>query len=60
MHKAWEINNNDTRQSDNLPTYIIFCEDSIHEPAYFEHFSIARKLKVITIPKQGQSHLNFF
>jgi hypothetical protein len=53
-----DIKTNDQREKDNIATFIIFCEDGIHEPAYFKSFEVSNTLKVNPIPKQGQGWKN--
>ena len=38
MSDPWELKKDDTRHSDTLPTFIIFCEDTVSEPIYFKFF----------------------
>jgi hypothetical protein len=38
MIEPWNIKQEDTRQADSLPTFIIFCEDEVSEPFYFSYF----------------------
>ncbi len=58
--QPWKKNNDDARHEDSLPTYIIFCEDKVHEPEYFGTFNVKHDLKIVVIPDQGQNHFNFF
>jgi hypothetical protein len=51
MNKPWELKSEDARSSDSLYTFIIFCEDSSSEPAYFESFETS-KIKVTAIKNQ--------
>ena len=58
MAESWELITGDDRQEDQLPTYIIYCEDQNHEPAYFNSFGRQGVLKINTIPNQKQGKLN--
>jgi hypothetical protein len=58
--EPWKINADDSRKEDSIATYIIFCEDGYHEPAYFKSFEIEHQLKINTVPRQGSSNQNFF
>ncbi|NTW31284.1 MAG: RloB domain-containing protein [Bacteroidetes bacterium] len=51
MIEPWNIKQDDTRISDSLPTFIIFCEDEVSEPIYFKYFETS-KIKVNPIDKQ--------
>jgi hypothetical protein len=37
-NKPWEIKVDDTRELNNLYTFIIFCEDEVSEYIYFKWF----------------------
>jgi len=61
MADAWDILPDEERTADTVTTFIIFCEDKVSEPTYFEGFqTIAGKLKVNIVPEQkhGSAHLN--
>lgn len=51
MIKPWNIKKEDIRQSDSLPTFIIFCEDEVSEPIYFKYFETS-KIKINPIKNQ--------
>jgi hypothetical protein len=42
MQEPWNLKVDDTRLSDTLPTFIIFCEDEVSEPIYFKYFETSR------------------
>lgn len=47
----WEYKQNDKRDPNSLPTFIIFCEDEVSEPIYFKYFETAR-IKVNPVKNQ--------
>jgi hypothetical protein len=49
----WDIRSDDTRVEDSLPTFIIFCEDTVSEVDYFGSFQ-TEKIKINTIRGQKQ------
>jgi len=51
MIEPWNIKQDDTRQADSLPTFIIFFEDEVSEPVYFKYFETS-KIKVNYITNQ--------
>jgi len=51
MNNAWDLRVDDSRTSDSLYTFIIFCEDEISEYHYFKWFETAL-IKVNIIRKQ--------
>lgn len=51
MTEPWNIKQDDTREADSLPTFIIFCEDEVSEPTYFKSFETS-KIKVNPIKNQ--------
>lgn len=51
MSNPWDLKVGDTRTSDNLYTFIIFCEDEISEYHYFKWFE-TNLIKVNVIRKQ--------
>lgn len=51
MSEPWDIKRDDTRLSDFLPTFIIFCEDEVSERVYFKYFETS-KIKVNPIGGQ--------
>ena len=59
MNEPWNIKQEDTRQADSLPTFIIFCEDEVSEPIYFKYFETSI-IKVNTIKKQKSMMDNVF
>jgi hypothetical protein len=58
MAEQWEKKTDDARVADQVPTYIIYCEDEVHEPAYFSTFNKVGVLRVSTVPNQKQGKLN--
>lgn len=56
--EQWKKKTDDARVADQVPTYIIYCEDEVHEPAYFSTFNKAGILRVSTVPNQKQGKLN--
>lgn len=55
MIEPWNLRSDDTRVSDSLPNFIIFCEDGEIEPAYFRCYA-TDKLKISTIPNCDKQH----
>lgn len=51
MTEPWNIKQEDIRQEDSLPIFIIFCEDKISEPIYFKYFETPA-IKIIEIGNQ--------
>ncbi len=45
MTNPWDIKTNDERESDTIVNFVIFCEDSVSEPVYFNYFE-TDKIKV--------------
>lgn len=58
MPEQWDLQSTDERTADQTENYIIFCEDEVSEPFYFNSFGIINKLKINTILNQKQSKLN--
>lgn len=58
MPEAWELIPETERIADSVTTFIIFCEDSVNEPAYFRSFEIPGKVKVNAIENQLSSFKN--
>lgn len=59
MLDAWDLKTDDKRVEDRLPTFIIFCEDTVSEPIYFKYFETS-KIKVNTIENQKSKTENVF
>jgi hypothetical protein len=57
MSNPWDIKSDDSRSSDSLPVFIIFCEDEVSEPVYFKHFE-TDKFKINPIPNQKSMMTN--
>jgi hypothetical protein len=57
MINPWDLKTDNKRESDNLYSFIIFCEDSVCEPCYFECFE-TNKIKVTTIKNQNTNFKN--
>jgi len=55
METPWKIKVSDSRTSDSLPTFIIFCEDGEVEPEYFLCFG-TDKIKISPIRNCGKQH----
>lgn len=58
MSEQWELITSDERNADQVVNFIIFCEDEVSEPYYFNSFEITDKLKINSIPNQKQGKLN--
>jgi hypothetical protein len=58
MPEQWELNVSDFRSADQITNYIIFCEDEVSEPYYFNSFQVGDKLRINAIPNQKQGKLN--
>jgi hypothetical protein len=59
MIDPWNFRNEDSRQADSLPTFIIFCEDEVSEPIYFKYFETTL-IKVNPIKNQKSKMDNVF
>ena len=55
--EPWNIKQDDKRDFDTIPRFIIFCEDKVSEPAYFEYFETNR-IKVIVHREQKSGDKN--
>lgn len=55
---VWSIRTSAERKEDNLPTYLIFCEDANSEVVYFNSFQIGRDIKINAIPEQKSGCAN--
>ena len=51
MNNPWELRSDDTRESDNLHTFLIFCEDETSECEYFRFFE-TEKIKINIFPNR--------
>ncbi|MCB9204239.1 MAG: RloB domain-containing protein [Flavobacteriales bacterium] len=49
--KPWDIRKDEPRKADQLVNFIIFCEDTVSEPTYFQFFE-TEKIKVNCIKDQ--------
>lgn len=59
MAEPWEIKSDDSRSTNTLTTFIIFCEDELCEPFYFRAFEKENKnIKVNTVENQRAGKLN--
>lgn len=58
MPEQWDLQTTDNRKADQLNTFIIFCEDEVSEPFYFNSFEQSGRVKINTIPNQKHSKLN--
>jgi hypothetical protein len=54
MNNPWELKINDTREIDNLYTFLIFCEDETSEYEYFKFFE-TDKIKINIFQNQKNS-----
>jgi len=57
MINPWDIKSSDNRESDTIENFIIFCEDSVSEPIYFNYFQTT-KIKVNCIKNQKSKMKN--
>lgn len=57
MNQPWNLRKDDKRQADNLPTFIIVCEDEVSEPLYFKYFE-TDLIKINTIENQKSKMTN--
>ena len=51
MINHWDLKTDDNRDSDTIINFVIFCEDSVSEPFYFNYFE-TNKIKVNCIKNQ--------
>jgi len=58
MPEAWELAPHIERTADATTTFILFCEDSVNEPAYFRSFEKPGKVKVNVVEGQLSSFKN--
>lgn len=56
MKEPWNIKDSDNRQADSLPTFIIFCEDEVSEPIYFQYFETS--LIKVNVVKDQKSKID--
>ena len=57
-NKPWEIKVDDTRELNNLYTFIIFCEDEVSEYIYFKWFETSLiKINIINKQKSMMSNV---
>lgn len=54
MNNPWELKVDDTREVDNLQTFLIFCEDETSEYEYFKFFE-TEKIKINIFQNQKNS-----
>lgn len=54
---SWDIKTNDTRSEEAINLFIIFCEDDVSEPTYFNSFA-TEILRVSSIGNQKSGHQN--
>lgn len=54
MSNPWELKTDDSREVDNLQTFLIFCEDQTSEYEYFKYFE-TEKIKVNIFQNQRNS-----
>lgn len=58
MIEPWELKQDDARDADSIVNFIIFCEDEVSEPIYFQGFQNDKKLKINTIKNQKSKMSN--
>jgi hypothetical protein len=58
MPEAWDLMPKIERTADAITTFIVFCEDSVNEPAYFRSFQKPGKVKVNVVDGQLSSFKN--
>ncbi len=54
LQYPWDVKSDDSRPSDTITTFIIFCEDEVSEPLYFRRYEVQGKVKVNAIENQKQ------
>jgi RloB-like protein len=57
MPEPWDLRSQDSRSSDQVPVFIIFCEDGAVEPAYLRSMA-SDKVQLSIIENCGQHHQN--
>ena len=57
MQEPWNLKADDSRQTDTLPTFIIFTEDEVSENIYFKYFETS-KIKINIISNQKSKLAN--
>lgn len=58
MVEPWNIKTDDTRESDQLPVFIIYCEDEVCEQIYLKYFeSAAIKVNPISCKRSKMDHV---
>jgi len=55
MIEPWNVKQDDSRHEDSLSTFIIFCEDKVSEPEYFNLFA-SKLISISFIRNCGQHH----
>lgn len=58
MPEAWDLVPQTERKADDITTFILFCEDTVNEPAYFRSFETPGKVKVNVVEGQLSSFKN--
>ena len=59
MPEAWEIIPTTERTFDEITTFILFCEDKVNEPTYFQALQKEKKVKINFVEDVKSDHLNF-
>jgi hypothetical protein len=52
MSDAWELIPEKKRLAEGITTFILFCENSVNEPAYFRSFQIPGRVKINVVEGQ--------
>jgi hypothetical protein len=58
MPDAWDLIPQTERDSDNVTTFILLCEDTVNEPSYFRSFEKSNKVKINVVEGQLSSFKN--
>ncbi|PWV55812.1 RloB family protein [Chitinophaga sp. S165] len=57
---AWDFKTDDTRAEETVNVFVIYCEDEVSEPCYFESFeSEALRINVIGNQRSGHKNLQY-
>ena len=56
MPNAWDLQLEVERQVDDTETFILFCEDEVNEPVYFQEFQKEKKVKINCIENQKSGY----
>ncbi len=58
MPDAWELQPVNERTADAIATFILFCEDKVNEPSYFQSLQKDKKVKINIVEDVKSDHLN--